>query len=87
MVWNRSTPYDALPQQPTLLKTCCNKSILCECFKVIEHKFHIKSSLREIDGTEMVRLMVRKTVPFGALFWCIPWPARKYVSEKTYSTL
>ncbi len=33
------------------------------------------STLRKIDSTKMVplghRLMVHKTVPFGALFWCL----------------
>ncbi len=36
--------------------------------------FNSNATLRKIDGTEMVplghRLMVRKTVPFRALFWC-----------------
>ncbi len=36
--------------------------------------FFTETTLRKIDGTKMVslghRLMVRKTEPFGALFWC-----------------
>ena len=36
--------------------------------------FHAEPVPRKISGTEMVhlghRLMVRKAVPFGALFWC-----------------
>ncbi len=37
-------------------------------------EFSWNYSLRKIDGTKMMplgyRLVVRKTVPFGTLFWC-----------------